>query len=339
MDRNQFIAALEHLKPGLTKNALVEESEMVLFEPDRLFSYNDEVAVSCPFETGLTGAIRARELYDLLKKLKKDTIKAKKKRDEFTFACGNTKAGFKMVEDMAPPPTLAEVGKIKRWNRLPNDFVDALRFCMFSAATNTNLGVLMCLRFEGKEALSCDNYRATQYRMKTGLAQGVVLYIPRVAAESLVKFAPERVNVAGSWIHFKNKEEMTFSCRTMDDQYWPEGIKGVLKGRGEKIPFPDGIKDIIGRAETLTDATNNVSERLIEFKIDKGFITCRGEGPAGWVEEKAKVDYDGRAIEFLANAYFFSQILDETQEATISDRSILFKGKNFTHAISRPAGE
>jgi hypothetical protein len=337
MDRNEFIAALDKLKPGLSKNALVEESEMVLFEPEHLFSYNDEVAISCPFETGLTGAIRAKELYDLLKKLKKNEIKTKKKDDQFTFTCGNTKAGFKLIEDMGPPPTLAQVGEVKDWIELPDDFVDALGFCMFSASSNIGMGILTCLRFEGKEALSCDNFRATQYRMKKGLEEGMVLYIPKGAAGPLVSYKPKEVHAAGSWIHFRNEEKMIFSCRTMGAESWPEGIKGIFKGKGDKIPFPDDIKEIILRAETLTDPAAAVTDKLIDFKIEKGFIICRGEGPAGWVEEKAKIDYDGKKIEFRANASFFAQILDETQEAIINERVLMFQGKNFTHAISRPA--
>jgi DNA polymerase III sliding clamp (beta) subunit (PCNA family) len=336
MDRNEFIAALDKIKPGLSKNALVEESEMVLFERDRMFSYNDEVAISCPFETGLSGAIRAKELYQLLQRLKKDVIKTKKKEDQFTFVCGNTKAGFKMIEDMKPPSTLAEVSKIESWNRLPANFAEALKFCMFSASTNIGMGILTCLRSEGKEMLSCDNFRATQYRMETPLAKNVVLYIPRAAAGSLVEHGPQKVHVSGSWIHFKNKEDMTFSCRTLNAEHWPEGIKGIFKGKGKKIPFPEGIKEIVLRAETLTDSTVDVTEKLIDFKIDKGFIICRGEGPAGWVEEKVKIDYDGERIEFKANANFFSQILDQTQEAKINERVLMFQGKNFTHVISRP---
>jgi hypothetical protein len=337
MDKNQFIEALDELKPGLSKNALVEESEMVLFEPERMFSYNDEVAISCPFETGLTGAIRAKELYDLLKKLKKDEIKTKKKGDEFTFTCGNTKAGFKMIEDMAPPPTLAQVGKIEDWSELPEDFTEALNFCMFSASSNIGMGILTCLRFEGKEALSCDNFRATQYRMKKGLEDGLVLYIPKGAAAPLVSHKPKKVHASGSWIHFKNEKDMTFSCRTMGAESWPEGIKGVMKGKGEKLPFPKDIKEIILRAESLVDPASAVTEKLIDFKIEKKSITCRGEGPAGWVEEKAKIDYDGNKLEFKVNPLFFSQILDENQEVMIGERALLFKGKNFTHAISRPA--
>jgi len=125
----------------------------------------------------------------------------------------------------------------------------------------------------------------------------------------------------------------------MSPDYWPEGIKGIFKGKGDKIPFPDNIKEIILRAETLTDSTAGVTERVVEFKIGKGSITCRGEGPAGWVEEKAKIDYDGGELEFTANPKFFAQILDKTQDGMINERVLMFQGKNFTHAISRPAAE
>ena len=45
MDKNEFLKVLELIKPGLSKNPILEQSEMVMFEPGRVFSYNDEIAI------------------------------------------------------------------------------------------------------------------------------------------------------------------------------------------------------------------------------------------------------------------------------------------------------
>ena len=90
MDKNEFLKVLELIKPGLSVNPILEQSEMVMFEPDRVFSYNDEIAISCPFETGLSGAIRSTELLKLLKKLKGDELETKKVDDEFQLLFAST---------------------------------------------------------------------------------------------------------------------------------------------------------------------------------------------------------------------------------------------------------
>ena len=66
MDKNEFLKALDLIKPGLAKNSLVEESETVIFDNDRIYSYNDEIAISCPFKTGITGGIHSQELHKFL---------------------------------------------------------------------------------------------------------------------------------------------------------------------------------------------------------------------------------------------------------------------------------
>jgi len=329
MDRHEFLTAIDKIKPGLAKSALIEESEMVLFEPERIFSYNDEIAISCPFHSGLNGAIHAKELHQLLSRLKKDEIKVKKKGDEFQFVCGNTSAGFKMIEDMSPPPL--GIDDIKAWNKLPSDFSDALGFCVFSAASNIGMGLLTCVKAEGDEMLSCDNYRATQYQMKGKLAKGVCLYIPQSTVGPLINHGPNKVHVTQSWIHFINPEGITFSCRTMDGEF-PD-ISALMSEKGSKVDLPEDMKDIMARTETLTDQSAGQIERLIEINIVKGNMICRGEGPAGWVEEKTKIKYNGKKLNFVINSHFFSQILDQVNEVQIGERYLTFNGENFNHVM------
>ena len=329
MDKNEFLKVLELIKPGLSKNPILEQSEMVMFEPDRVFSYNDEIAISCPFETGLSGAIRSIELLKLLKKLKGDELETKKVDDEFQFTCGDTSAGFKMIEDMMPPSL--GIDEIKKWNKLPSDFAEALSFCAFSASTNIGMGTLTCLKVEGKEVHSCDNFRATRYRMKTGLAKGLVILVPQSIVSGLAAHNPKKVAITGNWNHFTNDENIVFSSRIMDGEY--RDISSIFSDDGIAVTLPEGVKDALSRAEVLTDSTQPITERLVEITIDKNKIICRGDGPAGWVKAQVKTKYDGEKIMFYNNALFLSQIIDHASEVLIGEKVLTFKGDNFDHVV------
>jgi hypothetical protein len=120
----------------------------------------------------------------------------------------------------------------------------------------------------------------------------------------------------------------------MDGGSWPN-VGAMLKGRGEVVPLPEEMGEVVSRAEAVVDPSSSLMDKLVELKVGKGYVSCRGEGPAGWVKERVKADYDGEEMEFKVNARFFLQIVDRIKEVRVSDRLLLFKGGNFAHSMVR----
>lgn len=126
LNRHEFLKALDFIKPGWSRNDLIEESEMILFEPERVSSFNDEVAFRYPLKTGLKGATPAAGFYGLVKKLDGDEIRIKSQKNEIIIQCGEAEAKLNLIEDMAPPSLGIDEIKQHLWRKLPADFLDAL---------------------------------------------------------------------------------------------------------------------------------------------------------------------------------------------------------------------
>ena len=335
MNREELLKAIERVKPGIAKNLTVEQSDFILFDEEYLASYNDEISISLPFTTGLRGGVKEAEFYKLLQKMAGKKFEMNLEGDQLQIKCGRTKAGFNFIREIQLPDLQLD-GLDDSWQKLPEDFLEALSFCSFSAATDVSKGILTCLRVEGDTMLSCDDLRLTRYRMKEKIDS--ILNIPCSAATELIKYGPDEfaADIDGAWIHFRNREDLIFSTRTVVGEY-PE-VDEFFDVKGSELNLPKTLKDMLERSEIMTgsDSTDGDDVRIT---IADNWVKCRGEGSAGWVEEKAKVDYSGEKILFYVDPQFLTQIFDRTQAVVVSANKLLFTGDNFEHVIATVIGE
>jgi len=325
MNKDTLLEAMATIKPGIANDSLAEHSDLVLFKRNQLVSYNDEIAVSVPFKTNLTGGISAIELFKLLQRLEEKEIKIEQKKNQFLLTCGKTRAGFNIQE--VSFPNLITNGD-KTWKRLPKNFLDALSFCLFSASSDISRGILTCLKTEKNTMISCDNFRLTRYQLASRIAG--TLLIPGDAVQALINHNPIKYSQDNTWLHFQNKNEATFSCRTIPGEF-PD-ISNLFKVSGEEIKLPEELKQTLLRAEILSGDTD--VERTVDITLSKGKIICKAKNSIGWVTEAIKTKYNGQTTSFAIDPRLLLQILDHAYEAIINDNRIRFDGESFTHVIA-----
>lgn len=74
--RENLLRTLEYVSPGLSTRDIIEQSTSFVFKGGQVITYNDEVSCRGPsgLDEGLTGAVRADKLLDLLRKLPDDEL-------------------------------------------------------------------------------------------------------------------------------------------------------------------------------------------------------------------------------------------------------------------------
>lgn len=337
-DRKSFLEALGFIKPGIASNSIIEQSEMVLMDGERLVSYNDEIAVSHPYPIGFKGGVYANELHKLIQKLPTDKIEIGEAEEDgqnqLVIRCENTEAGFFIMKDVSIPELgIDDIGDA--WIELPSDFCNGINLCLSSAATDVTKGILTCLHIEGQIILACDNYRATRYELKDAFPDSISFDVPRQAAKDLSVYSPKEVawNKESNWIHFRNDAGTIFSARTTAGDY--PNVSGLFSDiEGEKIPLPKDLKGSLGRAEILADEDQKTQAKVVHIEVSKGQIICSGEGQNGWVTEKIKTTHKGDVPKFGINPSLLVQILDMTQEVTLTERSLFFEGDHISHVVA-----
>ena len=332
MNRNALMNAIRKIRPGVSENSIVETSKFVMFEETHLVSFNDEVAVSVPFEIGIRASVHADSFLKLVGKMASGRISVELGDNEVVISDGKTTAGF-AVSGEAEQPDIG-LSSIKKWHDLPEDFCKAVSFCAFSAATDISKGVLTCVNISGGTVSSCDNFRLTTYDMEYELPEAASMMIPRKVVNPLVESSPIKVAITGdrnNWLHFQNEDGVIFSCRQMPSGTYPD-IEHLLDVEGERVVLPRDMSETLERTEILA-AYGEYGGQFVEFHLSKDKMLCRGESDRGWIEESVDIEYDGPELSLIADPHMISQILKHVNVATVGDR-MLFEGDNFKHVIS-----
>ena len=328
--REELIDALTKVKPGIANKEIIEQSNHFIFEEDRIWTYNDQIAISQEFKSHLAGAVKADEFYKLLNKLEDDELKVSVQTDEFSIQGKTVTAKIKIDPEIKLQPIQAPGINSKNWQTLPEDFNDAISLCLFSASKNMIRPELTCLYVTGKTVFSTDTFRATKREMKSKVKEDFLL--SATAAKELTKYNVYKVFTdTEGWLHFTNKEHTMFSCRTFADVKYPEKIWDFFDVEGEKIDLPDSFEQVIDRVATLVTADFDL-DRFVDLTIEDGVLTCKGKGPHGSVSETVDINYNGKDIAVKVHPGFLMEILKQLDRMTVGER-LFFQGENFEHVI------
>jgi len=326
INRQAIVNALKAVQPGISGNENIKQSNCFIFDKDRVFSYNNEIAVSYPIKVGFTGAIPAKEFQALINKIKTDEIDLTINEGELRIKGSKAKAGLRLDPEITLP--LEELGMPTEWITLPDTFCKAVKFCLFSASKDPNKAILMNLHIINQFVESSDNFRVTQYDMgKEALkAFPEEFLIPATAAKDIVLNAPIEYALTQGWIHFANEADVVFSCR-YDNSEYPDFTEW-LDCDGGTIEFPEEINHLLDCADVLSD-----DERIGIF-VEDGNLTIYTENESGWYEsEPVACGYEGNSLEFDIQPDFMKVILKFDGTAIIGDHILKFESDNFVHGV------
>jgi len=328
-----FLQVLSKVMPGVASNEIVEQSTHFIFNDDVIYTNNEQITISVPFETGIVGSIQADLFYKLMQKLTATTVTLLTKQDEnelkLVLRSGRTKGELRLQEHIMLSGV--EVNKLSGWSKLPEQFFEAVKFCVFSASSDVTRPALTCLNVSGDAIISCDNIRLTRKKLSSVVPQDFLF--PASAAKQLVKYSliDYIVDVKGGWIHFRDDEGAVFSCCTVKEKY--PSVEKILQISGESIELPaEYLLEGIKKTEVVSEQLLAV-DAFVKLKLMDGKLICRGEGHFGWIEETIQISRKGPVREVLINPEFLVHILTLTNKAVLGDQTIAFVGDGFEHVI------
>ncbi len=331
INREELMSALRVVRPGLASKEMIEQSTSFAFMGERVVTYNDEISISHPVkDLNITGAIKAEELYELLGRLTGEEIGIRVTESEVIIRSGKARAGFTLQREITLP--LVKTEEISSWKKLPEGLPAVMQFCLFSCSNDMSRPVLTCVHLQKDGVVeSCDNYRATRYRMDVGLPFDNVL-IPGKTVEKLVQYEVEEVAESAGWLHFRTGEGTVFSCRTVEGEY-PD-VGSVLPVDGEEVVFPKEIGGVLERASVFLKDTFLLDKAVsVHLKDRKALVRVKGE--SGWFEEEIAASYSGEPIAFSVNPVFLQEVCEKVQTCYLTEgRVIKFVGGNWEHVIA-----
>jgi DNA polymerase III sliding clamp (beta) subunit (PCNA family) len=324
MKKQILLDALEIVKPGLANKEVIEQTNSFAFIKGRVVTYNDEISISHQVpDLDITGAVKADELYQLLRKIKKDDVEISATDTEIVITAGKAKAWLTLQQEIKLP--LDEVNEHSVWHKLPEGFTKPLRFAMAACSNDSSQPILKSVHVNQQGFVEgSDNQRMTQYTLAKRMPVKTFL-IPAKNVKEVIKMAIVEIAESEGWVHFRTAGGTTISSRTNDEPF-PDTTP-FFNVKGEEINFPKTIVGIIERAEVF--ATDAGADVHVTLKNNRIIISSKSS--TGRFEEEANAVYEGDAIEFGITPYLLKDILNDNQKCIYNGNVLLFKGENWQY--------
>ncbi len=326
--------ALKIVEPGLAKSDIpqLETARSFAFAGGNIITFNDEVSVSHPIEgwSDIEGIVHAEKLYQLLSKLTTKEIEVfVNKKSELVIKSGKAKAGITLQTEFELP-VIDDMKKLK-WKKLPDLFLDAVKFTVKCASTDLTDPILLCLHVSKSGFVeSSDSYRIANFDLNEEMPVKTFLS-PAKSMIKMIEINPVEIAEGSGWVHFRSEEGTVFSCRTVDETF-PD-TKPHLNVEGTQLLFPDELREVILRAMIFAERSRDIEE-FITLSIKENSIKVRSEAEvSGWFEEDIDFAYNGTPMEFSSHPYLLKDVLLETRACTINKEKtrIKFRGSSWSY--------
>jgi len=339
ISREKLITLLETIRPGVARKEIVEQSTHFVFTGKEAITYNEQICV-CAISPlrGFICSVQAEEFTKLIKSMQAEELTMRVVESGGKHAVkiesGTIKAKFavsqnKGVQDLIKKLKLNSLSGL--WKPIPEDFIQGLKWCLFSASEDATQGVLTCIHIKKKTVTSSDDMRVSLYSMTKGM--DAELLIPAISVEELVKFPVEEYCVVEPWAYFRTGAKAIFCTHLMDGEY--PNPKEFFEFDGVEVELPGGLGQALESAEIMAAGDFPIDKR-VKITIEKGKLEVFAENESlGWIKTEIKMGIkDCPSVTFVINPIFLREILGKTNVVKVGSDRALFQTDNFKHLVS-----
>jgi DNA polymerase III sliding clamp (beta) subunit (PCNA family) len=278
----------------------------------------------------LIGAVKGDELLKILQTMP-DDIDIKKKKDKLVISKKSKGSNINITLNMMEIQTDIWPEIPEEFIDLPKNFVEGLKFCLFSVAPNANMGALNCILANDSNIISCDDFRGTQFVLDSKLDED--LLIPLNLAKVLINYDIIKYTQDDSWIFFEDEFGIIICCKKVEYEYPVESVNSLFKTKGDLVTLPEDFKTALDRSEIISQI-NIEYQKIVKLELLSNKLIISSSGDIGNYKEEIKIDYDGKEITIMVNPIHMKQILEECSEFMITKKNVKFQTDTFNHVIA-----
>lgn len=331
IENEKLLRVLKSVSPAVDKSGVIEQSSVVYFDGNTVRTFNGEISIVSKLKSDIVGGIDAAGFTSLISKLEKGKIKVKIKKGSLKIISGSTRALLKMEKVKMPEIDISG----KAWNNLPVNFCEGINLVRISAPSSDITPELSQVFVIKDKALSCDNFRATQFLLSESINQEIA--ISKTFADILYQYDVIQYTHSDDWVHFKDSSGTVLSCRIPSSKYPHKKVFALFNVEGAELKLPENFSRIIDRVGSILLGIQD--DKLISLIFAKGQITLKGKSESGYVKEEIRSDYSGESFSVQVNPKFLAEVLKYECKVKVSKSCLLVQGTNFNHIISLQSEE
>ena len=324
-NKDNLLHALESVEPGLaSKQGVVEQSNCYVFQNGEVASFNDEIACRCPLDLGgLTGAVPADKLLELLRKLPEDELGIENGEGELRLNGKRREVGIRIEKDVALP--ISTVEKPGKWRELADDFCEAVALVGECASSDASRFELTCIHVHPEWVEACDQFQLCRWTLDTGMSKPTL--VRQQTLRHVGALGMTEVSETDGWLHFRNKKGVVMSCRRYLEDF--HDFTQFLEVKGETVVLPKGLADAADRASVFSSEDKDNDRVTVDLKGGK--LTISGQGMSGWIKERKKVKWTGKPLKFLISPKLLIGIVKRTNECVIAEERLKIANGPWTY--------
>lgn len=313
MSRLELLSILNMVSSATSKNETVEQSDCLIFQGDRLFAFDGDLAVQVtPSPVELSGAVPVSDFVKFLSKFPDDEIEIQDRGRSIRIKGQKRQASL----NVQPPAIQSPVTVPSKWKRVPKGLLSSMLQAARTCSSDPMKPLAGCVRIAPDCVEACDDFRAFRSAMKTKLKNPIL--VPAKSVRALNRFAPKKQAVSKGWLHFREDTE--------------SGLVVVVSLRCETLPYPDlapilgdlgqtrvVLPEILSEASERAEITSDEQSQKVTVSISSGKVEVSSRCAAGWFKESIEAKYEGPDLKFTVNPKFLKETLSKSHIVTVGD--------------------
>jgi len=284
-----LLEIVKKIMAGTNEGSYLEGIDTIVFSEHGIHSYNDNISISVNKETGLVGAVNAKDFHKLLEKLKTEEIEVETLENQWKIKSGNTDITLNLKEDHISEYIQELEVEDKAFSKLPENFIEGLKLCKIPGNASYLRGVYV----SGTNMICTDEVRLSFFKLKESMA---TFWVDDSCIVELLKLAETITEycVMESWIHFKGETGTVFSAkRNQDDQYPVDTFieyqqHYVKTDKDVSNQLPKQLAEVIDRVGVLYSDIDGF--QIIDFELKKDKIVLSSKNANGKIKENVKFE-------------------------------------------------
>jgi len=332
INKKELIKSLEALRPGLSSQEYIYQSNTFCFHDGYVFTYNDSISLKVQTDLIFTGSVLAKEFLTFLKKCKTNEgiIDIEFQNDQlFVQGDKTSKAWINVNPDIEIP--VIEEPDPEFFENVPDNFTIAVGLALFNIDPN-NSSLFNCVAIKENLVQSTDKHRVFTYDLSSDMFNSFL--IQANVAKQLIKYKLFKYCLSEKWVHFKCDGGVLFSCRIFT-QSFPDFTQ-IFESGGRNIALPsEEMIETLKRSDSFW-GDGEYQEEKVTIKIEPSLMTIRSSASFGKFTEEIPMKNKDNTFTFEINPKFLIDVLHLTNKCKVNlEKNILiFRGEFWQHVIS-----
>lgn len=321
---NALVSTLSPLQYGVPNSPTLRQSECVIFQEGKAYTFSGDLFAIVDCDLGFTGAVPYKPFFEVLQKYGEDDVSIDVAETTATVKRGRSRTKLPYYSDILLSIQAVDTPDPACWSPLPASFTQAIQACEAVARVTRTDTVLSSLHFTGQDIEAASPAQIVRYKCPLAITERFLVRAGILGR--LVSSGVGEYQVSDKWL-FLRSDKVTFAVPIYKDDFIPN-LDSYLQPTQWLFEFP---KELLADMPLIGVILGR--DGLLKVQLENDVCTLIADGSRG--NHTVSIDMGTPCnITFKISVALFNRILSDFPCCTISDSGIRVNNAEFSYAAS-----